>query len=420
MTNIIDRRLNPRDKTIRNRQKFLSRSKEAIRKEVKKIIDKGSIKDIDTTKTKIKVKGVSEPSFTFDRSTGNKKWVMPGNKEYVAGDTVPKPDGGGSGGRGSGAGEGKAEDDFEFLLTQEEFIDFLMEELELPNLVKKQLKDVKQVKYNRAGFKSYGTPNQLDIVRSLKGAIGRRIGMGRPNEKTIEEYEMHARDEEDPEIRAYLIDYLEKLKAKRVSVPWIDPFDIRYRNYIPTPKPITQAVMFCVMDVSASMGEREKDIAKRFFMLLHVFLKRKYEKLDVVFIAHHSEAAEVDEHTFFYGRETGGTLVSSALTLSNQIIDERYNPADWNIYIAQCSDGDNATYDDMIEPEMDKLLPRVQYMAYVEIGNTNIFNLETDLWRSYSKISKDNSQLNMKMVMDASQIWEVFAELFAKKQNVSR
>jgi uncharacterized sporulation protein YeaH/YhbH (DUF444 family) len=366
MTNIIDRRLNPRDKTIRNRQKFIARSKDAIKKEIKKIIDKGSIKDIDTTKTKVRVKGVSEPTFTIDPRTGNKKFVLPGNKEYAAGDTVPKKQQE-SGESGNKAGEGKGEDDFEFLLTQDEFLDFLFDELELPNLIKKQLKDVNQVQYSRAGFKNYGTPNQLDVVRSMKNALGRRISMGMTTQDKIEELEKEIEEEKDSELRAQLEETLRALKERNLNVPWIDTFDIRYRNYVATPKPITQAVMFCIMDVSASMGEREKDIAKRFFMLLHVFLKRKYEKLDVVFVAHHTEAKEVDEHTFFHGRETGGTLVSSALCLTNDIIDERYNPADWNIYVAQCSDGDNITYDDPIDTEMPKLLTRSQYMAYVPI-----------------------------------------------------
>lgn len=419
MTNIIDRRQNPRDKTIRNRQKFIARSRDAIRKEVKKIIDKGSIKDIDTTKTKIKVKGVSEPSFSIDPSTGNKKYVLPGNKDYVPGDVLPKPSGG-SGPRGKQAGEGKSEDDFEFLLTQDEFVDFLLEELELPNLVKKQLKDVKQVQYNRAGFKSYGTPNQIDIVRSLKGAMGRRIGMGRPKDEEIETLEEEIEKAEmlgDFTLQQELWEKIEALKSKKAGVPWLDPFDMRYRNYVQTPKPITQAVMFCIMDVSASMGEREKDIAKRFFMLLHVFLKRKYEKLDVVFISHHTQAKEVDEQTFFYDRESGGTEVSTALILANKIVDERYNPADWNIYVAQCSDGDNTPSDaDTVMDEADKLLPKTQYMAYVEVGNILTTELVTELWSTYTSIQNKHPQLNMKIVLSSEGIWQVFSELFAKEK----
>ena len=264
MTNIIDRRKNPRDKTIRNRQKFIQRSKSAIREKVKEIIEKGSIKDIDTTKTKIKVKGVSEPTFSIDRRTGNKKYVLPGNKQYATGDKVPKEESGSSGGGGRQAGKGLGEDDFEFLLTQEEFADFLFDELELPNLIKKQLKNTTLVEYQKAGFKSFGTPNQIDIARTAKNAIGRRIGLNRPKNEEIEELEKQLETETDPDEINKLQLRIDEIKAKQIAVPWIDPFDVKYRNYTQVPKPKTQAVMFCVMDISASMQEKEKDIAKRF------------------------------------------------------------------------------------------------------------------------------------------------------------
>ncbi len=117
---------------------------------------------------------------------------------------------------------------------------------------------------------------------------------------------------------------------------------MRYNRFTRVVVPRAKAVMFCLMDVSASMGEREKDLAKRFFILLHLFLKRKYERVDVVFIRHTHEAKEVDEHEFFYGRETGGTVVSSALEQMIEIRDKRYSPAEWNIYCAEASDGDNS------------------------------------------------------------------------------
>jgi len=107
------------------------------------------------------------------------------------------------------------------------------------------------------------------------------------------------------------------------------------------PVPSSKAVMFCIMDVSGSMTQSIKDIAKRFFILLYLFLERNYKQIELVFVRHHTHAKEVDEQEFFYSRETGGTIVSSALKLTADIIDARYSPADWNIYIAQASDGDN-------------------------------------------------------------------------------
>jgi uncharacterized sporulation protein YeaH/YhbH (DUF444 family) len=128
-------------------------------------------------------------------------------------------------------------------------------------------------------------------------------------------------------------------------IPFIDPIDIRYRRFESIPKPVAQAVMFCLMDVSGSMSEHMKDMAKRFYMLLYVFLKRRCRHVEIVFIRHTDRAEEVDEHTFFYGPASGGTLVSSALQAMHEIVRSRFRPSDWNIYAAQASDGDNSTAD---------------------------------------------------------------------------
>lgn len=132
-----------------------------------------------------------------------------------------------------------------------------------------------------------------------------------------------------------------ELRAKIDRVPFIDTFDLRYKNYEKRPEPSSQAVMFCLMDVSGSMDQATKDMAKRFYILLYLFLSRTYKNVEVVYIRHHTQAKEVDEHEFFYSQETGGTIVSSALKLMDEVVKERYDPAQWNIYAAQASDGDN-------------------------------------------------------------------------------
>ena len=422
MSNFIDRRLNPKDKNIRNRQKFIHRSREHIKKTVKKLIDEGSVKNLDESKIKIKVRGVSEPHFTFNQKTGDRKIVTSGNKKFVVGDTIPKPqeDGAGEGGK-AGSREGQGNDDFEFLLTEDEFADFLFEELELPYLIKKQMKTMQQMTFQKAGFKNFGSPNQLDIVRSLKNSLGRRIGLRRPRNEEIEELEEQERQAEmlsDFSEQLRIKGLIEEARRRQVAIPWIDPFDVKYRNFMPQPKPVTQAVMFCLMDVSASMGEREKDTAKRFFLLLHLFLKRKYDKIDIIFISHHSEAKEVDEEEFFHSTETGGTVVSTALGLANKILEERYVKTDWNVYIAQCSDGDNARDDDAdVAYYMNKLMPFTQYFAYVEISNLTTFNygLVTDLWKQYKTLSESFPHLQMKIVYEKNEVWKVFRELFEKE-----
>jgi len=421
MANIIDRRLNPKDKTIKNRQKFLERSRDQIKKVVKDAISSGNIGDIEDGKIRVKVKGMSEPTFGIDPKSGNKKYVMPGNDQFVVGDKEKKQQEGG--GQGTAGGLGTGEDEFEFLLNQDEFLDFIFEDLELPNMVKKQMKDVTKVKPKRAGFTNSGNPSQLDVVRSLKNSLGRRIGLGRPKNEELEELEEELEKAEkvgDEKLVEELKVKIEELKRRQISIPWLDPFDVRYRNFVPTPQPMTKAVMFCIMDVSGSMGEAEKDMAKRFFFFLHMFLKRKYEKVEIVFIRHHEFASEVDEEEFFHSRESGGTVVSSALKLTKKIIDDRYNVDDWNLYIAQASDGDNFTHDknDTVTA-MHTLLPIVQYFAYMEILNgyhSQITN--TELWDIYDSLAEQYDHLHMRNVTEVVDIWKIFKELFKGTQHV--
>ncbi|MGO6907737.1 DUF444 family protein, partial [Rhizobium ruizarguesonis] len=147
---------------------------------------------------------------------------------------------------------------------------------------------------------------------------------------------------EDDESRLALEAKLKSLTEKSRRIPYIDPLDVRYRRFENEPKPVAKAVMFCLMDVSGSMSEHMKDLAKRFYLLLYLFLSKRYKKVEIVFIRHTDKAEEVDEETFFYGPATGGTLVSSALAAMRAIIAARFDPAEWNIYGAQASDGDNA------------------------------------------------------------------------------
>jgi len=423
MSTIIDRRLNPRDKTIKNRQKFVQRSREQIKRAVKDSIDSGNIADIENDKARIRVKGISEPEFQIDPKTGNKKYVLPGNKKFVVGDRQEKPEEQ-SGGGGTQGGLGQGEDEFEFVLNKDEYLDFIFQDLELPNMIKKKIKDVVRNKPRRAGFTNQGNPSQLDVVRSLKNSIGRRIGLGRPKDKEIAELEEELATCDDPARRQEIEELLKQLRRRQVTVPWLDPVDIRYRAFVNQPQPTTKAVMICIMDVSGSMGQREKDLAKRFFFLLHMFLVRKYEKVDIIFIRHHEIATEVDEEEFFTSRESGGTVVSSALKLAREIITKRYNLDEWNVYVSQASDGDNYAGDEpACKQEIQLLLPLVQYMAYIEIGrytsdhDSYMYYNHTlgRLWWTYRELLKYFPNLNMREVKEVPDIWKVFRELFKRE-----
>lgn len=423
MQAIIDRRLAGKNKSIGNRERFLRRHKEQIREAVKRAIDGRGIRDIERgEEIHIPKKDLSEPVFGHGQG-GVREIVHPGNQEYIRGDRIERPKGGGGGGSGSGqaSDQGEGEDDFAFALSKEEFMQVFFEDLALPHLVRTQLAEVPEWKTHRAGFSSDGTPNNLHVVRSMRGAIGRRIAIGAGSRRELRELEDRLavlKAELQPgdavgerEIEA-LEDEIARLRARVERIPYLDPIDLRFRNRVRVPVPTSKAVMFCLMDVSGSMDEARKELSKRFFILLYLFLTKHYERIELVFIRHHTQAQEVDEHDFFHARETGGTVVSSALVLMEEIIRARYSPSEWNIYGAQASDGDNWHHDSGRCRELlgDKLLPLVRYYAYVQVAEE-----EQNLWEEYTQLQATHRHFAMRKAVSADQIYPVFRDLFKKE-----
>ena len=422
--NIVDRRPNPKGKSLSNRQRFIARAKAELKQAVQDALKKRKVADIGSgEKVAIPTKGISEPSFRHSRRTGKSEYIVPGNKEYVVGDEIPRPGGGGGGGGSEGSPDGHGEDSFEFTLSKEEFLDMFFEDLELPDLVKKTLKEASATDLSRAGYTVTGAPAALSVPRTMRNSMARRISLRRPKPADVEALEQEIEEREaagDDEAVKRLKAELEALLKRTKLIPYIDPIDVRYNRFERIPKPNTQAVMFCLMDVSGSMTETMKDLAKRFFMLLHVFLERRYKTVDIVFVRHTSTAEEVDEETFFYSRETGGTVVSSALEKMLEIARARYPLDTWNIYAAQASDGDNYGADSghCVDLLGNDVLPICQYFAYIEVGEggEGLMARESDLWRSYSQVAPAHSHFAMKRVGNPSQIFSVFHELFAKER----
>ena len=336
---IVDRRLNPGSKSLENRQRFLRRAKALVQGAVKKSSQDRDIKDVlEGGEVSVPIDGMDEPRFR--REGGTRDMVLPGNKKFIEGDMLPRPNQ--SGGKGRGAGEGDSEDAFRFVLSRDEFVDLFLDDLELPDLAKRKLAEVESQGIRRAGYTTSGSPANISVSRTVSRALARRVALRRPRPEVLAALEAELADCSDEARRAELMAEIEALKAKIKRIPFIDPIDIRYRRFETVPKPVAQAVMFCLMDVSGSMTEHMKDLAKRFYMLLYVFLKRRYRHVEIVFIRHTDRAEEVDEQTFFHGPASGGTLVSSALQAMHDIVRSRFRPEDWNIYAAQASDGDNS------------------------------------------------------------------------------
>jgi uncharacterized sporulation protein YeaH/YhbH (DUF444 family) len=420
---IIDRRLAGKNKSIGNRERFLRRYKEQIRGAVRRAIDGRGIRDLERgEEIRIPKKDLNEPVFHHGQG-GTRDIVHPGNREYVRGDRIERPKGGGgSGGKGSGqaSDSGEGDDDFVFALSKEEFMQVFFDDLALPHLIRTQLAETPEWKSHRAGLTSDGTPNNLHVVRSMRGALGRRIALGAGTRR-----ELHELEEELTELQAQahsiaraarlleLEALIQHLRGRIAGIPFLDPIDLRFRSRVRVPVPTSKAVMFCLMDVSGSMDEGRKELSKRFFILLYLFLTRHYEKIEIVFIRHHTQAQEVDEEGFFHSTETGGTVVSSALVLMEEIVRARFPSDQWNIYGAQASDGDNWHHDSGRCRELleQKILPMCRYYAYVQVADP-----EQNLWEEYVRLAAvSGPHFAMRKVTEASQIYPVFRDLFKKE-----
>ena len=418
MAQLIDRRPNAKNKSTVNRQRFLRRYKKQIKKAISEQISKRSITDIGSGESvSIPTRDISEPTFRSDKG-GVQEGVYPGNKEFTEGDRIKRPinQGQGKGRRASDSGEG--DDEFAFEISHDEYLDLLFDDLELPNLQKNQLRKMTRKKTVRAGFSNDGVPTNINIVRSLRSALSRRVALGAEPRRRLHtlEAELEALEREVDGDEARLVELkqeIEVLRSRVKKIPFIDTFDLRFNNFVQRPEPTAQAVMFCLMDVSGSMDQETKDIAKRFYILLYLFLTRSYRDVDVVYIRHHTQAKEVDEEEFFYSRETGGTIVSSALELTRDIIAQRYPPEDWNIYAAQASDGDNWNDDSpRCEQILAKdLLPQLRYYAYVEITRRD----HQGLWDHYARLLDSYENFAMQQIREQDDIYPVFREFFQKQ-----
>jgi uncharacterized sporulation protein YeaH/YhbH (DUF444 family) len=419
MLHLIDRRPSSRGRSAVNRERFLRRYKSHIQDAVKKMVGERRLADMEHGgEVHVPKKDISEPSFGFGHG-GDREFVLPGNREFVAGDRIARPQGGGSGGNRGSAGEGDSEDAFVFSLSREEFMQIFFDDLELPNLARTELGHTEQKKSVRAGFAKTGVPANLAVIRTMTQALARRIALGGGLAREalgLQEAFATATAVGDAGQAAMLYSELDRVTRRRDGIPFLDDPDLRYRNRVWRPEPIARAVMFCLMDVSASMDEEKKDLAKRFFALLYLFLTRKYEEVDLVFIRHTDDAEECDEETFFHDQRSGGTVVFSALELADKIRTERY-ASGWNVYAAQASDGDAFGADPARSARFlrERLLPASRYYTYLELASQHPADRPSALWAEYERLSEPGGTFAMRRASARDQIYPVFRELFRKE-----
>ncbi len=420
MTYFIDRRLNGKNKSTVNRQRFLRRYRTQIKQSISGAINKRSVTDVENGESvSIPITDINEP--IFHQGQGGERYrVHPGNDRFIQHDRVERPQNGtsSSNGQSEASRDGEGRDEFVFQISKEEYLDLLFEDLALPNLKKNQHHQLDEFKLHRAGYSTNGIPANISVVRSLQNSLARRIAMSAGKRRKLRKYEAAlAKTEQAEPARLLEAERLRKdidsIRARLNKIPFIDTFDLRYRNFEKRPEPSSKAVMFCLMDVSGSMDQSTKEMAKRFYTLLYLFLSRRYENIEVVYIRHHTQAKVVDEQEFFYSQETGGTIVSSALKLMSEKIKDRYDPAQWNIYAAQASDGDNWADDSPLCHELlqKNILPLMRYYCYIEITR----RAHQTLWRQYEHLQTQFDNFAIQHIRDQSDIYPIFRELFRKQ-----
>ncbi len=419
MSVIVDRRPE-KGKSTANRQRVLKRLEGALRAQVDQLIARRKLNDHDkAADVAIQRKDVKEPSFSLDAKSGAYGRVIPGNTQYRVGDKIPRDPPQGQG-RGSGPGEGESDDEdvFRFALSREEYLSLLFDELELPRLIKKDLLEIDENRFRRGGVVRYGNPGTVCVARTFKASIGRRLAAEAQFEEALEAAEaalQAARSSAVPARMQAAELELKEVRQRGADIPFLDPVDLRHRALVEVQSPRTAAVMFCLMDVSSSMDEPRKDLAKRFFTLLYLFLSRKYAKVELVFIRHTDQAQEVDEDTFFNGTQAGSTKVLSALVKMREIIALRYPASHYNIFGAQASDGDSFGTDSTESSGylLSELLPFARYFVYAEVGESAAQESST-LWSAYRGIESD--RFNMASVSGRNQVYPALAKLFQKEQ----
>lgn len=291
---------------------------------------------------------------------------------------------------------------YEVEVTLDELAEYLFQDLELPDLEKKRFKFIKDHKPKRSGFRKKGMRSRLSKKETIKRKIRRKkmaIASGAFDPESGERFPFH----ED---------------------------DLKYKHTKLKPQQNNSAVIFFLMDVSGSMTKDKKYMARSFYFLLYQFLRYKYDNIEVVFISHCTEAREVNEDDFFKRGTSGGTIMSSALTMTKDIINKRYHPSSWNIYTFYSGDGENWSFDDEKTVNLFKDLKELnQMICYAEIDPNSFpaentygilsksFNYNqseaTALWKKLTPITGD--KFKKIKISKPNHIWPSFQHIFGGK-----
>jgi len=384
---IADRAANDRS---RHRQKIEKAIKESIRDVV---AEESIIGQSGKKKIRIPVKGIKEHRFVYGSNKNNKQVGSAQGKEVSKGQRIGHRRRRQEQGDGNKPGDKPGEEMYEIEMSLEELAGYLFNDLELPELEKKNFKFTTQEKMKRKGKRPYGIRPRLSKKETIKQKIKRKkaaIKAGSYDPESGERFTFHESD-------------------------------LRYKHIAPVVKENTAAVVFFVMDVSGSMTKSKKFLARSFFFLLYQFLNHKYSSIDVVFVSHTADAQEVNEEEFFTQVPNGGTLVSTGLKKVEEVIEKRYHPNNWNIYTFYCGDGDNWAIDNKETLAAFRRLKEInQVMCYTEIGKLVSYGRdyalfghgtpEKRLW-DWTKLVEDKNFKRIRLE-EHKDIWPSFRKLF--------
>ena len=377
------------DRSAGDRRRHKQKIEKAIKDGVHDIVAEESIIGQDgKKKIRIPVKGIKEYRFVYGSNAGEKAGSG-GDADVQKGKKFAK---GKKKKKGSGkAGNEKGEEYYEVEVTLEELTEYLFKDLNLPELEKKKMKEVMSQEYRRKGYRNDGIRPRLSKKETAKRRIKRKKAAERSG----------TYDPESGEDFGYIEN------------------DLRYKHIKETKKYATNACIFFIMDVSGSMSKEKKYLARSFFFLLYHFIRSKYEKTEIVFVAHDTQPYEVDEDKFFNRGSSGGTLVSPALEYVLEQAEKRYNPKSWNIYAFHCSDGDNWMSD--MEKAVDastRLKEMCQFYGYCEIEPSNADSLA---WVSedggLSKVYgwMEDEKFKVVRITKKDDVWSAFKKFFGGK-----
>ena len=375
------------DRSARDRLRHREKIKQSIRNNIADILAEESIIGRDRDKIiKIPIRSIKEYRFVYGENTPG---VAQGNGEQKPGDVVGPADPGDAN-VGQGGGDQPGVDAFETEISLEELINIMFDDLELPELEKKSLRRVlSDDARKRKGKRHAGIRPRLDKRSTAKNRVRRKLAVIGARGLNF--------DEED------------------ARFPFHDD-DLRYHHVVPTTKEASNAVVLCIMDTSGSMGTVKKYLARSFYFLLYQFVRQKYQNVEVVFIAHHTEAKEVSEEEFFHKVESGGTYISAGYKKALEIIEARYHPSLWNIYAFHCSDGDNFYSDNERAVQAANELCQVcNLFGYGEIKPAGSAYYSGSMLDVFAQISQENFQ--MCVIEKKEDLWPAFKSFLSKDRS---